>query len=98
MYTMLVKKPEGKKPLGRPRHRWEDNMQIDLKKIREGEECINLSQGRNKLWALVNRYNVPGLEFKSSNNRITLCYGKRTPLRIHQESSNQTQSNSVITS
>jgi len=29
-YRVLVEKPEGKKPLGRPRHRWEDSIKIDL--------------------------------------------------------------------
>jgi hypothetical protein len=31
---ILVEKPEGKRPLGRPRHRWVDNIKMDLKKIR----------------------------------------------------------------
>jgi hypothetical protein len=30
-YRILVEKPEGKRPLGRPRHRWEDNIKIDLR-------------------------------------------------------------------
>ena len=49
MYTMLVKKPERKKPLGRPRHRWEDNMQIDLKEKsgRERSVLICLRVGTN---------------------------------------------------
>jgi len=41
-YRILVKKAEGKKPLGRPRRRWEDNKQIDLKTGREGVEYINI--------------------------------------------------------
>jgi hypothetical protein len=32
MYRVLVGKPEGKSPLGRPRHRWEDNIRMDLQK------------------------------------------------------------------
>ena len=32
-YRVLVGKPEGKRPLGRPRRRWEDNIQMDLKEI-----------------------------------------------------------------
>jgi hypothetical protein len=37
VYTILVAKPEGKSPLGRPRHRWEDNIQMDLQEVvREG--------------------------------------------------------------
>jgi hypothetical protein len=51
MYRVLVGKPEVKKPLGRPRHRWEDNIQ------EEGCGCmdwIELAQDRDRLWALVN--------------------------------------------
>jgi hypothetical protein len=33
-YNILVRKYEGKKALGRPRHRWEDNVRIDLREIR----------------------------------------------------------------
>ena len=32
-YRGLVGKPEGKKPLGRPRHRWKDNIKIDLRDV-----------------------------------------------------------------
>jgi hypothetical protein len=35
-YTMLVGKPEGKRPLGRRRHRWEDNIKMDHREIRFG--------------------------------------------------------------
>jgi hypothetical protein len=34
VYRVLVGKPEGKRPLGRPRRRWEDNIKRDLKEIR----------------------------------------------------------------
>jgi hypothetical protein len=33
VYRVLVGKPEGKKPLGRPRHRWEDNIRVDLREV-----------------------------------------------------------------
>jgi hypothetical protein len=33
VYRVLVGKPEGKRPLGRPRHRWKDNIKIDLKEV-----------------------------------------------------------------
>jgi hypothetical protein len=33
VYSILVGRPEGKRPLGRPRHRWEDNMKMDLREI-----------------------------------------------------------------
>ena len=32
-YKVLMGKPEGKRPLGRPRHRWEDNIKIDLQEV-----------------------------------------------------------------
>jgi hypothetical protein len=34
IYNILVAKPEGKRPLGRPKHRWEDNIRMDLREIR----------------------------------------------------------------
>ena len=34
MYRVLVGKPEGKRPLGRPRRRWEDNIKMDLQEVR----------------------------------------------------------------
>jgi hypothetical protein len=47
-----VRKPEGKRPLGRPRHRWEDNINMDLQKV--GMNCIDLAQDMDRWWALVN--------------------------------------------
>ena len=45
LYRVLVGKPEGKRPLGRPRHRWEDNIQIDLQEVRcGGMDWIELAQ------------------------------------------------------
>jgi hypothetical protein len=43
---MLVGKPEGKRPLGRPRRRWEDNIKLDLreKNVLEGVDWIHLVQ------------------------------------------------------
>ena len=38
IYRVLVGKPEGKRLLGRPRHRWKDNIKADLKEI--GSECV----------------------------------------------------------
>jgi hypothetical protein len=42
-YKILVGKPEGKKSLARPRHRWEDNFKMDLKLICEGLNWIHLA-------------------------------------------------------
>jgi hypothetical protein len=39
VYRVLVGKPEGRKPLGRPRHRWEDNIRMDLQEV--GCGCVD---------------------------------------------------------
>jgi len=44
VYKVLVGKPEGKSPLGRPRHRWVDNIRMDLQEVGCGYmECIGLA-------------------------------------------------------
>jgi len=44
-----VSKPEGKRPLGRPRRRWEDNIKMDLQEVGcEGVEWIELAQDRDR--------------------------------------------------
>jgi hypothetical protein len=49
-----VGKPEGKRPLERPRRRWVDNIRMDLKEIEwDGIDWINLAQGRDQWRALV---------------------------------------------
>jgi hypothetical protein len=54
-YRVLVGKPEGKRPLGRPRHRWEDNNKMDLQEVGcGGMDWIELAQERDKWRALVN--------------------------------------------
>jgi hypothetical protein len=51
-----VGKPEGKRPLGRPRRRWEDNIKMDLREIGwDGMGWINMAQDRVQWRALVNR-------------------------------------------
>jgi hypothetical protein len=48
VYRVLVVKPEGKRPLGRPRFRWEDNIKMDLKEVGcEGVDWIDLAQDRD---------------------------------------------------
>ena len=55
MYRVLVGNPEGKRPLGRPRRRWEDNIKIDLQEVVcGGMNWIELAQGRDRWRALVN--------------------------------------------
>jgi hypothetical protein len=54
-YNILVGKPEGRKPLGRPRRRWKDNIEMDLRKIGFGDvDWIYLAQDRDRWRALVN--------------------------------------------
>jgi hypothetical protein len=53
MYRALVGKPEGKRPLGRPRLRWEDNIKMDLQEV-GGMDWIELAQDRDRWRALVN--------------------------------------------
>jgi hypothetical protein len=55
VYSVLVGRPEGKRPLGRPRHRWEDNIKIDLREIgMDGSNWIQLAQSRVQWRACVN--------------------------------------------
>jgi hypothetical protein len=54
-YRILVRNPEGKRPLGRPRHRWVDNIKMDLREIGcDGIDWIDLAQDMDQLRALVN--------------------------------------------
>jgi hypothetical protein len=54
VYRVLVGKSEGKRPLGRPRHRWEDNVRMDLQEVGCGcEDWIGLAQDRDRWRALV---------------------------------------------
>jgi hypothetical protein len=54
-YRILVGKPEGKRPIGRPRRRWVDNIKMDLGEIGwDGRDWIELAQDMNQWRALVN--------------------------------------------
>jgi hypothetical protein len=55
VYRVLVGRPEGKKLLGRPRRRWEDNIKMDLREIgNDGANWIQLAQDRVQWQAFVN--------------------------------------------
>ena len=54
VHKVLVGKPEGKRPLARPRRRWEDNIKIDLQEVGGGGDWMELAQDRDRWWALVN--------------------------------------------
>jgi hypothetical protein len=54
-YRLLVRKPEGKRPLRRPRRRLVDNIRMDLGEVGWGDvDCIGLAKDRNRRRALVN--------------------------------------------
>jgi hypothetical protein len=54
VYRILVAKPEGRRPLGRPRSRWEDNIKVDIQEMGCGSMVwIDLAQDRDRWWALV---------------------------------------------
>ena len=54
MHRVLVGKPEGKRPLGRPRLRWEDNIKMDLREVGRRGDWMELAQDRDRWRALVN--------------------------------------------
>ena len=55
VYNILVGKPKGKRRLGRPRRRWDDNIKIDLQELGcVGMDWIELTQDRDRWRALVN--------------------------------------------
>ena len=63
VHRVLVGKPEGKRPLGRPRRRWEDNIKMDLQEVEEGRgDWMELAQdrdGRRSLMGTVRNFRVP---------------------------------------
>jgi hypothetical protein len=55
VYKVLVGKPEGKRPLGRSRRRWEDGVKMDLREtgLGGGVDWIRLAQDKDRWWAAV---------------------------------------------
>jgi hypothetical protein len=62
-HRLLVGKPEGRRPLGRPRHRWEDNIKMDFQEVGVGRgDWIESAQDRERWRALVStvkKFRVP---------------------------------------
>ena len=54
VHRVLVGKPEGKMPVGRPRRRWEDNIKMDFQEVGGGGDWMELAQDRDRWRALVN--------------------------------------------
>ena len=53
VHRVLVGKPEGRRPIARPRRRWEDNIKMDLREVGRGGDGMELAQDRDRWWALV---------------------------------------------
>jgi len=54
VHRALVRKPEGKRPLRRPRRRWEDNIKLDLREVGGSGDWMELAQDRDRWRTLVN--------------------------------------------
>jgi hypothetical protein len=63
VHRVLVGKSEGKRPLGRPRHRWEDNIKMDLQEVGGGRgdwmELVQDRDGWQALVSMVKNFQVP---------------------------------------
>jgi hypothetical protein len=76
VYKVLVGKPKGKRPLGRPRHRWEDGIRMDLRGIGlAGVDWIRLAQDRDRWRAVVSA--VMNLRVLASRSQLVnnILYG-----------------------
>ena len=71
-YRVLVGKPKGKRPLGRPRHRWVDNIRMDLQEVEGGYvDWIGLAQDRDRWRTLVSA--VMNLRVPKNAGNLTSC-------------------------
>jgi len=73
IYRDLVGKPERNRPLGRPRHRWKNNIKMGLQEVEcGGMDWIDLAQDRNRWWALENAVMNLRVPY-SAGNFLTSC-------------------------
>jgi hypothetical protein len=83
-YKIMVRKCEGKRPLGRHRHRWEDNIRVGVREIEwEGVDWIHLIQDRDQWHVFVNKVMDPWVPWKAGNfltSWVTISFSKRTLL------------------
>ena len=84
MYRVLVGRPEGKRPLGRPRRRWEDNIKMDLQEVGgDFEDLMELTQDRDSWRALVStvmNVRVPKMRVISRLAAEPVSFSRRTLL------------------
>ena len=84
VYRVLVGKPEGKRPLGRPRRRWEDNIKMDLQEVGKGcGDWMELDKVRESWRALVStvmNIRVPKMRGFSSLAAEPVSFSRRTLL------------------
>ncbi|KAJ4428345.1 hypothetical protein ANN_24364 [Periplaneta americana] len=75
-YRVLVGRPEGKRSLGRPRRRWEDNIKMDLREVGyDDREWINLAQDRDQWWAYVREHGT------DSSKKESMCHSEWATLQ-----------------
>ena len=81
-YRVLVGKPEGKKPLGRPRRRWVDNIRMDLQEVGCGYmDWIGRAQDRDRWRTLVSAVMNPRVPWNAGNfltSRKPVSFSRRT--------------------
>ena len=84
VHRVLVGKPEGKRPLGRPRRRWKDNIKMDLQEVGgDCEDWMELAQDRDRWRALVStvmNLRVPKIRGISRLAAETVSFSRRTLL------------------